>query len=141
MKKQQILLVLVAFLFVAATGCGKYEDGPSISLLPKKSRMVNKWVIEKVYQNDQDVTDAYMALLPNYSMELKSDNSYVISFTGGSSAEVGDWVFDGDKGSIQMTPNGSSTASISKILRLKSNELWLEDVDGITTTETHYISE
>ncbi len=61
MKTKQLLLILAAFLFVAVSGCGKYEDGPSFSFMPKKARLVNTWKIEKVYENEEDVTDIYTA--------------------------------------------------------------------------------
>jgi hypothetical protein len=140
MKTKNLLLVFMAFLYVAITGCGQYPDGPSFSLNGKTSRVTNIWKVEQVFYNESDATDAFNTLFPNYSIEFKKDNSYVETWSGGSSAEVGDWVFDGDKANILITPNGSSTASKSEILRLKTDELWLQEVDGSDITETHFVT-
>jgi hypothetical protein len=137
MKTKQILLVLVAFMVVAVTGCGKYDDGPGISFMPKKARLVNKWKLEKYYINDVEQTIGTSTAI----MELKKDNSWTYSDAGSALAWTGTWAFDGNKENLLMTSTGSSTADVSKILRLKSNELWLSNTDGAITTEEHYVTE
>jgi hypothetical protein len=137
MKTKQLLLVLVAFMFVAITGCGKYEDGPKISLASKTGRLVNKWKLEKYFVNDVEQTIGTNTSI----LEIKKDNSWTYSDAGSALAWTGTWAFDGDKENILMTSTGSSTADISKILRLKSDELWLSSVDGSITTEIHYVTQ
>jgi len=141
MKTNKKLLLMIFTLIIAFSGCKKYEEGPTISLSPKKWRVVNTWKIDKVLFNGQDITSTYIALLPNFSLELKNDNSYVMSYTGGSSAEVGTWDFDSKKENLLMTPNGNSTSSKSEIIRLAGNEMWLRDIDGSDTSEMHYVSQ
>lgn len=137
MKTKQLLLVLVAFMFVAISGCGKYEDGPSISFLPKKARLVNKWKIEKTFINDVEQTLGSVVMI----LELKKDNSYIYSETGSSTAETGTWAFDGSKENIIISPTGFGIGISEKILRLKNNELWLSYTFGTDTYEEHYVTD
>ena len=44
------------------------------------------------------------------------------------------------KKNIIATPNGSSSATKSEILRLKSNSLWVKQIDGNDVREMHLIS-
>lgn len=140
MRKLLNLTLVVAFgLAIAFTGCKKYEEGPTLSLATKKGRIVNTWKFEKVIANGQDVTSAYMTLWPDYSIEYKRDNTYIKSY-GGSSAYIGTWDFDTKKENLILTPNGSSSANKAEILRLKSAELWLKEVDGTDVIEFHHVT-
>jgi hypothetical protein len=136
MKKQISSFLLIAFISaIAFTGCKKYEDGPTISLNSKKSRVVNVWVIDKIYSNETDITDVFVALWPNFSFDLKNDNTYILTWTS-STAEQGTWAFDSAKEYIITIPNYSSISTKWRILRLKSDEAWVEttaDISGVVT--------
>jgi hypothetical protein len=140
--KKLIKLSLIAALglVVAFAGCKKYEDGPAFSLASAKSRVVNEWKMEKVIENGVDVTSAYAALSPGFSIEFKKDNTYAISYFGFTLSTAGKWDFDSNKENLLMTPTGSTTAETNKILRLTSKEMWLEGNDSIFVVETHYAS-
>lgn len=145
MKTKQLFLVLVAFIFVAVSGCGKYDDGPGISLATKKGRLVNKWKIEKYFMNDVEQTIGDTVAV----MELKKDNSCTMSWTGSGLAILGTWAFDGNKENVLITWTdiftGLPYTETHKILRLKSNELWesyTESVLGVTTEcKTYWVTE
>ena len=142
MKKVLSYSLTAVFVFALAfTGCKKYEDGPLFSLASKKSRVVNVWAIEKVLSNGYDVTSDWVALFPDYSVEFKNDNSYILSWTS-SLAETGTWDFDSSKENIILTPSNTAAASKWKILRLKSDEAWIEytSVSGNTMTELHFVT-
>ena len=131
----------IAVAIIVAAGlssCGKYEEGPKLSLASKNSRMVNTWKLVKYMQNgvDQNIS-GYTEV-----MELKKDNSYTATITIGSlsATGTGTWAFSSDKTSLITTPTGSSTSTTSTILRLKSNELWTKEVNGSNTDESHYES-
>jgi len=132
------LKILFAILIIGAalSSCGKYEDGPKISLASKKSRLVNTWKLVQQIQN------GVVLNLSGYSVvtDIKKDGSYTTTYSYGgfSGTWVGTWQFSSDKESLIMTPNGSSTASTATILRLKSKELWTKEVDGTDTYEDHY---
>lgn len=139
MKK--IAFLLIAVIAVIMVSCGKYEEGPSFSLLPKKSRVVNVWKVEKtIYKVGSSTTEN--AGDDNVSIEFKSDDTYVSTWTNGSTSlsTKGTWNFDSKKENIEMQEDGSSTKNISKIIMLKSNEMWLSQTNGNTTSEVHYVT-
>jgi hypothetical protein len=141
MKKLiSLSLVAVFGLALTFTACKKYEDGPLISLASKKSRVVNVWKVEKIIDNGVDVTAQAATWIAGYSIEFKKDNSYVSSFVGSSSVGTGIWAFDTKKENLIITGTGSSVADISKILRLKSKELWLKNTYGTDVEEVHYVT-
>ena len=141
MRKLSVILLFCAVSAFLLVGCKKYEEGPMFSLASKKSRVVNTWKIEKILENNVDVTAANTLFVANFSMELKKDNTYILTgFNGATSVETGTWDFDTKKENIIATPNGSSSATKSEILRLKSNSLWVKQIDGNDVREMHLIS-
>ena len=133
--KFSALLLMVAFF---ATACGKYEEGPKFSLASKKARIVNTWVINEVLVDNvaQKLTEEEKKI----TTEFKKDNTVVTSFGGVSF--TAEWELSDDKESIitKATIGSVSSTTSSKILRLKSNEMWLEGVDGNIKTVTKYES-
>jgi len=43
-KTRLVLIILISFAFA----CSKFEDGPSLSFLPVKSRLAREWKVEFV---------------------------------------------------------------------------------------------
>ena len=123
---------------VTFSSCGKYEEGPGISLRSKKSRVVNTWVIEKYLVNGEDLTSQILLFLGSYSMEYKKDGTFVMLIDGES--EVGTWSFDSKKENLELMYDGSTSKDLSKILRLTNNEMWLVEDDGSDKYEIHFKS-
>lgn len=137
-----ITLILALIAGVSFTSCNKYDDGPTISLLPKKMRLVNEWETEKVIYNGVD--QGTSASWENETLEFKSDGDCEYTSVSGSSSTsiTGSWEFDNNKEDLKITTTilGINNITIYKILRLKSNELWLEHTSGSDVTETHMAS-
>lgn len=135
MKTVKNLFVLL-MIGGAFASCGKYEDGPKISLASKKGRMVNEWKLVSVSQNGIALNLAGIT----WVTDVKKDGSYIDTYSSafGSYSNTGTWSFSSDKESVTFTENGSSSAITYKILRLKSKELWLEETDGLDKYEYHY---
>lgn len=113
-------LILTMVLFVAA--CGKYEEGPSLSLRSKKARLANEWKIAYAYDfKDQVETTA------DYSGEIWefTKDGRFLERESDSVDKSGSWDFISDKEEIAI----SIGTDIDKynILRLKENEMWLKD--------------
>lgn len=144
MKRNLLLFALLAFVFAS---CGKYEEGPKISLASKKARLVNQWKMEKMFKNGSSVS-----LTSNDQedyIEFKKDGTYeVVDFTGSiSSTGTGKWSFSSDKESINTSVSytvlGFTTTNTTtyKILRLKSDELWVKYTDVTNGEwEIHYVT-
>ena len=134
MKTNKFFLLAI-ILTIAFASCKKYEDGPTISLSPKKWRVVNVWKTDKTITNgvSQDGND------DNY-IELKKDGKVINSWKIGTAtfSDEGTWKF-GDKHETIDVTYASQTTEYT-ILKLKENEMWVKTEGLGITTETHYIS-
>jgi hypothetical protein len=139
MKKISIILfAVVSMALVTFSSCGKYEEGPGISLRSKKSRVVNTWVIEKYLENGVDLTSQVLPFLGSYSVEYKKDETFEVLTDG--MREIGKWSFDSKKENLEMMYDGSTSKDLAKIIRLTNDELWLVEDDGTDKYEIHYKS-
>lgn len=120
MKKITTSLVLI-ILFVS---CHKYENGPSFTLLTKKSRVVREWKISETRLNDEPIS--FNANLYNNSYSFEKNYDYIISGEANQnqpSEQKGSWEFTLDKSQLVIHLDGNSdTFQISK---LKNNSMWL----------------
>jgi len=118
-------LIAVTGIAFTATSCGKYEDGPKLSLLTKKSRLANEWVLESYEANGSDQTSTMQAFLGNdYVWTIEKDGGYTqVSSTNGINVS-GTWEMGEDKDDVTFRPSSGSSTTF-RILRLKSKELWL----------------
>ncbi|HBS85419.1 MAG: hypothetical protein A2W91_16555 [Bacteroidetes bacterium GWF2_38_335] len=154
MKKLLSIAVLLAGVAIIFSSCGKYEDGPKISLKSKKARVAAEWVVEKTYFNDTEQTldgdEQY------YIMALEKDGTgkYIVeahtdsegNAVAGGEAEI-EWEFDEDNLKIRTRMKfgdaWSDWGDYTEITRLKENELWTKDTEefgGVTSVyEVHYV--
>lgn len=122
MKKGLAYFFVGAILLISA--CGKYEEGPSLSLRSKKARVANEWRVAYAYDLDdqKDITAEYQ----NETWEFTKDGQF-FERENGELDDAGSWDFINDKEEIAI----STGIDIDKfkILRLKENEMWLQDGD------------
>lgn len=101
--------------------CGKYDDGPGLSLRTKKARLVGEW----------EVTQIGSQAFPSggYSLEMEfekdGDLKYTYSYGTYSYSYIGDWEFSSDKEELDIVIGGSVTTF--EIKRLTNKEFWFED--------------
>ena len=121
------LLLIALIVLVGLGGCKKYEEGPLISYITKKARIVNEWQIDRVNSN---------LFRPNFYIniiEIKEDNTFIFKVSHIELIE-GSWSFEERRSSVSFnwnTANALGGNGFSRldceILRLKENELWLID--------------
>ena len=141
----KILMAIVALSFVVAS-CGKYEEGPKISLASKEARVINVWALDAEFENGVEQT--LTAEDKDDYIEFMKDGKAVISWVyGGTTTDIdATWELSDDKEQLIMYMTyemGGTTytdTTESTILKLKSNEMWLEQVDGSDKSEYHYIT-
>jgi hypothetical protein len=106
------------------TSCGKYEDGPGISLLTKKSRVAGDWEVKSI---GSEVLGTSYSI--NMSFEKSGDVIITSSYSYGGSSEsysyAGSWSFASDKEQLSLVIDGS--VELFEIKRLTNNEMWLDD--------------
>lgn len=114
--------ILTLGLLVAA--CGKYEEGPSLSLRSKKARVANEWKIAYAYdvEDQKETTADYL----NETWEFTKDGEF-IERESEIVDDTGTWDFISDKEEIAISMG--TDVDKFKILRLKENEMWLKSND------------
>lgn len=141
--KLSFIFVLFSFL---AVSCGKYEEGPKISLASKNARLINTWKIDEVFKNGAAQTVTADEKDDYY--EVKKDGVLSVTFvsSGYTMTYAGTWEFTADNANLRLAYTGSllgipfTSDEEYTILRLTSDELWLEQVEGSNTFEYHYIT-
>lgn len=124
--------ILFSVFTLIATGCKKYEDGPIISVRSKEERIANTWVIEKAYDNGNDVTSDY----DQYDLTMDKDHNAKLTsnYKSGnvtfSFSTEGVWSFENNKNDLRLDFNNNDADRVYEILRLKENELWLKEKGG-----------
>lgn len=122
MKIENNLLMAAALVTVVNfSSCKKYEDGPSLSLRTKKSRLTGEWEVVRVGNQSFPYN--------GYSLEMEFDKDgdldFKYSYGTYSYSYKGDWEFSGDKEELELSFDGQITDF--EILRLTNKELWLEE--------------
>ena len=140
MKKITIVVLsLISSLYLVS--CGKYEEGPALSLRTKTARVANTWKIEKVIKNGADATISYGDFVANFTMVFERDGSYTESLSqtnGTKNVSEGTWKFSDDSKEIINTINGQGV-EVYTILKLKNSEFWYTTFNGVNKTEIHLI--
>jgi hypothetical protein len=127
MKKSFLGFLL---LFVLFSSCRKYSDGPAVSLLSKKSRLCNDWVLITHLINDEDVTDKTVTV----KMVIEKDGTYSTSETFDALGQLqgnysnGNWAFGDTKDILFLYENGSEEPTRTfKIKELRNKQLKLSE--------------
>jgi hypothetical protein len=125
-----IAALLIAVASFTVSSCGKYDEGPKLSLRTKKMRLVGVWDTKENVDPDGTTTTDNSTT----TIEFKKDGSCTLAssdpnFTYGY---VGKWEFSANKEKVRatFTYGGVTTINESTILRLTNKELWLKDSDG-----------
>jgi hypothetical protein len=136
MKKITTLTLVVLFIAMLS-GCGKYDEGPDFSVIPKNMRVANVWKISKYSVNgvDQSIT-----AFENSTYEFTTKYKYTEKWTSGalSLQSDGSWTFTSNKEKISVTVvngiSGVSTTTEYDILMLYDKEMKLSLTENNITT-------
>ncbi len=127
MKKMMIWASALMIALVVAS-CGKYEEGPKISLRSKKARLANEWVVTKY-----DVEEYEDGVLVDSYTENESSDPTIIKIDKDGTFEVdgekGTWEFKGDTDLVFKYDDEPDYEDVFEIIRLKNKELILKFID------------
>lgn len=141
MKKQLYTAILLLAGIAFFSACKKYEEGPGLSLLPKKMRLTEKlWASEEVIQNGIKFspTEVYVS----YSFKKSGGFEKYESFNDGTVQTnqytyFGDWYFSNDKETIYLIYESGYVGEL-QILRLTNKELWVNE-EYTASNGNHYL--
>jgi hypothetical protein len=133
--KIKYLILAFCLTVLAFSGCGKYEDGPTISFRSADKRIIQLWKFTQRTVNGTDIT--LSCLNDSVDIHDKGLYSYYSASTGDA---TGVWDYENHKRGINIKSSGSmeldSGGLIAKkyysnnitatIKKLKKNELWIE---------------
>ena len=133
-------LLLAFTVTLLATSCKKYDDGPMFSLRSKTERISNTWRVDKASNGGNDVTSSF----DQYELQLLSNGDATLAALyslGSLSFEfetTGTWSFEDSKEDLRLDFENDAADRTYEILRLKEDELWLQDNGG--GLELHLVS-
>jgi hypothetical protein len=128
------------FISIFLLSCGKYEEGPGISLLSKKNRITNVWSLSSKITNSQTTNLSNTT----WKVEIKDDETYNAQATYLGIPflnESGIWKFSTDKSQLLTTASGSSNTDSWEIIRLTKDELKLKYISGGDTIVDTFIGQ
>lgn len=144
MKKLNVILLTVVVSVLMLTSCSPYEEGPAISLRSRTERLCNEWRLTRLYINGTEQT--LSSFDQQTTLEFKDNGTVNYSYAVMDSTAIvitgsGTWEFNDDETEVFTTITytlGGTEKDTFKILRLKEEELWLENNEDGDVVETHY---
>ncbi len=141
---KSILKLFLATLLVVAisTGCKKYEEGPSVSVLTRTMRLCGEWKITSVVKNGFDITDSFVTACggSGFVLHIQRDrilhNEFGKFHTEGGIVPVESrWQWEDDKSNVYFSERPAAPFEFSyEIIKLKGKELGLRYTDGMDVT-------
>jgi hypothetical protein len=135
-------LLLFSMALIVLGSCNKYADGPSFSLLTRKARITNEWILEKQTLNNSEI-----ALDSEIKLTIEKDGTYsestVVNALGQiqSSHRHGTWLFLEGQGQISMTESAEGSLAVNyEIRELKNKRLKLRRTINNNIYEWSYVS-
>jgi hypothetical protein len=102
-KKSNLLssaLILGAIIFFS--GCGKYEDGPSLTLRTKTARVAGDWELTALWYNNENI------LSSSYSDYYYCIDGFQVPYSTNTNMEI-NWTFERDgKWDYEITTTGQT---------------------------------
>jgi hypothetical protein len=138
MKRFAIILTIVAAAAMIFSACGKYEEGPSFSLLSKTSRVVGTWTITEITV-DGEVQDLDGTVMKS-TMEKDGTGSMSVTWSGFTFTSDLEWEFDEAKENLRTRTKDADETEFgewdsSEILRLTNSECWLKTVETVASVD------
>ena len=129
--RRLIAVLLVVILSVATfESCGRYENGPEISLRSAKSRIVGEWHLADLLVNDKREQTLF-DMESSSELTFNDDGTYLynkVQSVKFLQELVGEWSFGEDKTELLLIQRDSingDSERMYKITRLSKDELWL----------------
>lgn len=117
------IVAVIVCCGVIFTGCSKYEDGPSISLLSKISRLTGVWNVTTM--NGHTIDSDYESVVLTFDKD--GDYNREITILSISYSSDAKWQWAEGKEVIQIIDENQITEFT--VTRLTNDEFWFTDED------------
>lgn len=130
MRRLIAVLLVVILSVVTFESCGRYENGPEISLRSAKSRIVGEWHLADLLVNDKREQTLF-DMESSSELTFNDDGTYLynkVQSVKFPQELVGEWSFGEDKTELLLIQRDSingDSERMYKITRLSKDELWL----------------
>ncbi len=148
MKKIISLSTVFVAVMILFASCGKYEEGPLVSLRSKEARVAGTYQVVDVLKNgQQDETALELSSMVQVTFEKDGigEMSYTYTWGGASytESESLEWMFNDDETDLMVRYKGEDESEWGdwetiKIIRLTDTEIWTEDYENDDVYEYHY---
>ncbi len=115
--KNKLFLFASLLVMTIVSSCGKYDDGPALSLRTKTARLVGDWTL-----------DSYAGQTSAGSIKMSITKGGAVTTSTSFGTYTGTWKWASSKEEVIFSnTTGDVTA---KITRLANKELWYTDDNG-----------
>ena len=135
-------LLFFSMALVLLGSCNKYADGPSFSLLSRKARITNEWILEK-----QTLNNSEQPITTEINLTIEKDGTFSESTVNNALGQLqsthrhGTWLFLEGQGQISMTESTEGSLAVNyEIRELKNKRLKLRRTINNNIYEWLYIS-
>jgi hypothetical protein len=135
-------LLFFSMALVLLGSCNKYADGPSFSLLSRKARITNEWILEK-----QTLNNSEQPITTEIKLTIEKDGTFSESTVNNALGQLqsthrhGTWLFLEGQGQISMTESTEGSLAVNyEIRELKNKRLKLRRTINNNIYEWLYIS-
>jgi hypothetical protein len=139
MKKIVSLSTLFLGVMILFSSCGKYEEGPMISLKSKEARVAGTYQVVEVLKNGVEDEDSF-EIASTIEITFEKDGTGEMSFSytwGGVSYTESDnleWMFNDDETKLMVRTKDEDDTTWgdweeSTLIRLTDTEIWTQEYD------------
>jgi len=121
MLKNTLIITFIAMSLLWLNSCGKYEEGPFFSLATKKGRVTKSWK-QIEFNGTPTTTDVIW--------KFEGNGDFAMEYNGIPNNNPAKWSFEENKGVISIYYINDNITFDFNIIRLTSNEMWLDKVVG-----------
>ena len=122
--------------------CNKYADGPNFSLLSRKARITNEWILEK-----QTLNNSEQPITSEIKLTIEKDGTFSESTVNNALGQLqsthrhGTWLFLEGQGQFSLTESTEGSLAVNyEIRELKNKRLKLRRTINNNIYEWLYIS-
>lgn len=129
--KKLVMLIAVG-VGLTFTQCKKYDEDPSITLIPRETRITNTWEFQAAYEDGENVSSEY----ERFDLTIREDGTAYIDVEYESipgtvvrTQSDGTWTFKDNDEVVELNFDDDSEDAEVYVLRLTLKEFRFRDLD------------